>query len=89
MDLIPYLTFIPQDLDTVARIVPVGTIIPVYYNPQLQGEYRVRLLTTASPAEASRHWGRVVFRYGSMALFTTGLTLFGSLRLRKFALGLA
>lgn len=89
MDLIPFLTFTPKDQETVLRAVPAGTVIPVYYNPQLQGEYRVRLLTSALPQEASRHWAAAVFRYGSVALLTTGVMLLGCLRLRKFSLGSA
>lgn len=88
MDLAPYLTFTPKDQETVVRLVPVGTVIPVYYNPELQGEYRVRLLTSVLPQEASRHWAAAVFKYGSAALLITGAALLAFMRLRKFSLGL-
>lgn len=67
MDLIPYLTFIPQDQATVTRAVPVGTVLPVYYNPQLRGEYRVRLLSSVLPAKANRRTAAIVLRYGILA----------------------
>ena len=86
MDLIPILKFIPKDQQTVTRAFPEGTIIPVYYNPQLQGEYRVRPLSATLPAEANRHASSVIFRYGMLALLITGTMLFGCLRLRKFAI---
>ena len=88
MDLVPFLTFLPKDQETVLRAVPAGLVIPVYYNPQLQGEYRVRLLTSVQPPEASRHWAAAVFKYGSAALLITGAALLAFMRLRKFSLGL-
>jgi hypothetical protein len=89
MDLIPYLTFIPKDQETVLRAVPAGTVIPVFYNQQLKGDYRVRLLGPVLPAEANRRSALMVAQYGSLALLATGLLLFGFLRLRKFSLGAA
>lgn len=89
MDLIPFLTFIPKDQETVLRSVPAGMVIPVYYNPQLQGEYRVRLRTSVLPQEASRHWAAAVFKYGSAALLITGAALLAFMRLRRFSLGLS
>jgi hypothetical protein len=89
MDLIPYLTFIPKDQETVARQVPVGTVLPVYYNQQLQGEYRVRLFGPVLPSEANRRTESLVAKYGILALLLTGLMLFGFLRLRNFSLGSA
>lgn len=89
MDLIPFLTFIPKDQETVVRLVPIGTVIPVYYNPQLEGEYRVRLLTSVLPQEASRHWAATVIKWGVVALLTSGAMLFGFLHLRKLSLGSA
>ncbi len=89
MDLIPSLGFIPQDEETVKQAFPVGATIPVYYNPQLQGEYRVRRFSDKLPAEANRHAASVVLRYGILALLVTAIMLFGCVRLRKFAIGLA
>lgn len=87
MDLIPFLTFIPKDQDTVLRLVPAGTLLPVYYNPQLRGEDRVRLLTSVLPQEASRHAASAAFKYGGAALLAIGVALFACLRVRKFSLG--
>lgn len=89
MDLIPFLTFITKDQETVLRLFPAGMVLPVYYNPQLQGEYRVRLLGPVLPSEANRRTQWVVAKYGILALLLTGLMLLGFLRLRTFSLGAA
>jgi hypothetical protein len=86
MDLAPYLGFIPQDQATVLRAVPPGTVISVYYDPGLLGDYRVRVHGSTPPGTASQNNMVVVAKYGSAALAVTGIFLFGFLRLRTFSL---
>lgn len=86
MDLIPHLGFIPKDEETVLRLVPPGTVLPIYYDPGLKGDYRVRIYSAAVPGVASRNAEAVVAKYGAVALGATGLLLLVFLRLRKYSL---
>ena len=86
MDLVPYLGFTPNDEGTLSETVPPGTIIHIYYDPALSGDYRVRMWTTAAPGVASHNTAAVVAKYGAPALLTTGLLLLGFLRLRRYSL---
>jgi hypothetical protein len=54
MDLGPYLVVVPKDEDTVHRTVPPGTLIPVFYNPNATGYYRVLLLGKIPPLDANK-----------------------------------
>jgi hypothetical protein len=86
MDLVPYLGFIPKDEETVLRVVPPGTVLPIYYDPGLQGDYRVRIYSAAAPGVAGRNPAAVVAKYGAVALAATGLLLLGFLHLRRYSL---
>jgi hypothetical protein len=86
MDLGPYLGFIPQDKATVLRAVPPGTVISVYYDPELLGVYRVSVHGSTRPGTVSHNNMGVVAKYGSAALAVTGILLFGFIRLRTFSL---
>jgi hypothetical protein len=86
MDLGPYLGFIPQDKAAVLRAVPPGTVIRVYYDPELQGDYRVRVHRSTAPGIVSHDNMVVAAKYGSAALAGTGLLLFEFMRLRAFSL---
>lgn len=86
MDLAPYIGFTPQEEATVLRAVPPGTVISVYYDPGLQGDYRVRLHGSTPPGTASHNTAVVAAKYGSAALAVTGILLFGFIQLRKFSL---
>jgi hypothetical protein len=89
MDLQPYLGFTPKDEESVERAVPPGTVIAVYYDPELKGDYRVRFRGDTLPGVASHDAMAVVAKYGVGALVVTGLLLLGFLRLRRFSLGSA
>jgi hypothetical protein len=86
MDLAPYLGATPKDEETLSRAVPAGTIIPVYYDPELSGDYRVRVLSGAAPGVASRKMASAAARYGAATLLVTGLLLLGFLNLRRYSL---
>lgn len=86
MDLQPLLGFVPKDEETVVRLVPPGTEIPVYYDPELRGDYRVRFRGDSPPGVASRNAMPVIAKYGVVALAVTGILLIAFLRLRRFSL---
>ncbi len=89
MDLQPYLGFIPNDEETVVKAVPRGTVIAIYYDSKLKGDYRVRFRGGAPPGVASHDAMAVVAKYGAGALAVTGLLFLGFLRLRRFSQGSA
>lgn len=86
MDLLPVLGFIPNDEDRVTRSVPRGAVIQVYYDPKLQGEYRVRLRGAVEPAEGSRRVMSATVKHGVTVLALTGVMLGGFLGLRRLLL---
>jgi hypothetical protein len=85
----PCLGFIPKDEETVVKAVPRGTVIAIYYNSKLKGDYRVRFRGGGPPGVASHDAMAVVAKYGAGALAVTGLVLLGFLRLRRFSQGSA
>jgi hypothetical protein len=87
MDLVPYLGFIPANPETVEKAVPRGTIIRVYFNPAVKGDYRVRTFTAPQPAAASETRMLSAAKFGCIALGVTGTALFAPLRFRKVCLG--
>lgn len=89
MDLQPFLGFFPKDQAALELGVPVNTLIDVYYDPTLLGDYRVIVRRNSRPGVASRLAMEKVARYGGLALLLLLLFLLGFLRLRKFALAAA
>ena len=54
MDLQPYLNFRPHSQQELDTQVAAGTVIPVYFYPDLKGRTRVQVSSSPPPAEASR-----------------------------------
>ena len=54
MDLQPYLKFRPHNQDELDTQVAAGTVIPVYFFPDLKGRTRVQVSSNPPPAETSR-----------------------------------
>lgn len=54
MDLGPYLKFRPHSQDELDTHVAAGTVISVYFFPDLKGRTRVQVSSNPPPAEASR-----------------------------------
>jgi hypothetical protein len=83
MNLQPYLHTVPQDeLDLDSR-VPVGTSIPVYVFPDLQGRSRVQVFNGVPPAEANHRTAIAALNYGLGGLALAGGLIFVLVRLRR------
>ena len=54
MDLEPYLNFRPHSQQELETQVTAGTVIPVYFFPDLKGRTRLQVSRNPPPAEASR-----------------------------------
>jgi hypothetical protein len=54
MSLRPYLNFVPHSQEELDSQVGAGTVIPVYFFPDLKGRTRVQVLSDPAPAEANR-----------------------------------
>lgn len=54
MSLTPYLHFVPRSQAELELHVSVGTMIPVYFFPDLKGRARVQVVGEGPPAEVSR-----------------------------------
>jgi hypothetical protein len=54
MDLQPYLNFRPHSQQELDTQVAAGSVIPVYFFPDLKGRTRVQVSSSPPPAEASR-----------------------------------
>ena len=54
MGLRPYLNFVPHNQQELDSQVAVGTVIPVYFFPDLKGRARVQVRSDPPPAEAGR-----------------------------------
>jgi len=83
MSLEPYLGFSPhreEDLD--ARVSP-GTVIPVYFFPDMKGRARVQVYTEEPPAETSRRMAMKELNNSLLILGAVGVTLLVLVRLRK------
>jgi hypothetical protein len=83
MNLQPYLHTVPQDeLDLDSR-VPVGTSIPVYVFPDLQGRSRVQVFNAVPPGEANHRTAMTALNYGLCGLALTAGAIFALARLRR------
>jgi hypothetical protein len=83
MDLGPYLVVVPKNEDAVHRTVPPGTLIPVFYNPNATGYYRVLLLGKIPPLDANKRLQTSSAKYGLISASVFGLMLLLFLRLRR------
>jgi len=54
MSLRSYLNFVPRSHEELESGVAAGTVIPVYFFPDMKGRARVQVLSDSPPAEASR-----------------------------------
>lgn len=54
MGLRPYLHFVPRSQEELDTQVGEGTVIPIYFFPDLKGQARVQVLSDLPPDEASR-----------------------------------
>jgi len=83
MNLQPYLHTVPQDELDLDWRVPVGTSIPVYVFPDLQGRSRVQVFNGVPPAEANHRTAIAALNYGLGGLALAGGLIVVLVRLRR------
>ena len=69
--------------DELSMLVPPGTIIPVYFFPNLKGRARVQIYTAVPTAEESHRAALNTMQYALLGLAVSGGILFLLMRVRR------
>jgi hypothetical protein len=69
--------------DELSLLVPPGTVIPIYFFPNLKGRARVQLYTAVPTAEESHRAALDTMQYALLGLAVSGGILFLLLRVRR------
>lgn len=83
MSLRPYLKFIPHTQEELDTQVGAGTVIPIYFFPDMKGQARVQVLSDSPPAEAGRRAAMGTLHSSLNGLAVTGVILFLLVLLRR------
>ena len=83
MSLRPYLKFAPSSQEELDTQVGVGTVIPVYFFPDMKGRARVQVLSDPPPAEASRRAAMSTLHSSLIGLAATAGMIFLLVLLRR------
>ncbi len=83
MSLGPYLNFVPRSQDELDTQVGVGTVIPIYFFPDMKGRARLQVLSEPPPAEASRRAAMSTLHSSLLGLAVTAGILFLLFLLRR------
>jgi hypothetical protein len=83
MNLLPYLSRMPQGQAELNGLVPQGTVIPVYLFTHLRGRERVQVIGVLPPAETNYKAEMRALRTWSIALGVLGALVFVLVRIRR------
>ena len=83
MNLRPYIQARVRNEDELSLLVPPGTIIPVYFFPNLKGRARVQLYTVVPTAEESHREALSTVQYALLGLAVSAGILFLLVRVRQ------
>jgi hypothetical protein len=83
MSLRPYLNYVPRSQEELDSGVGAGTVIPVYFFPDMKGRARVLVLSDPPPAEASRRAAMSTLNSSLMGLGVTAGIIFLLVLLRR------
>jgi hypothetical protein len=83
MSLRPYLNYVPRSQEELDSRVGAGTVIPVYFFPDIKGRSRVQVLSDPPPAEASRRTAMSTLNSSLIGLGITAGIIFLLFLLRR------
>jgi hypothetical protein len=83
MSLRPYLNYVPRSQEELESGLAAGTVIPVYFFPDMKGRARVQILSDPPPAEASRRAAMRTLNSSLVGLAGTAGILFLLFLLRR------
>jgi hypothetical protein len=83
MSLRPYLNYVPRSQEELDSGLAAGTVIPVYFFPDLKGRTRVQVLSDPPPAEASRRAAMSTLNSSLVGLGVTAGIIFLLFLLRR------
>lgn len=83
MSLRPYVKFVPHSQEELDTQVGAGTVIPIYFFPDMKGHARVQVVSDLPPAEAGRRAAMGTLHSSLNGLAVTGVILFLLILLRR------
>lgn len=83
MSLGPYLHYVPRSQEELDAGLGPGTVIPIYFFPDMKGRARVQVLSDPPPAEASRRAAMRTLHSSLYGLTVTGVIVFLLILLRR------
>ena len=83
MSLRPYLKFVPHSQEELDTQVGAGTVIPIYFFPDMKGSVRVQVLSDLPPAESGRRAAMHTLRSSLNGLAVTAVILFLLIIMRR------